>query len=100
MCTLFVQLHEAAVAYNITHYDSGETTRRHPARRHIAALGCLGGVNIANFLAHGPIYSALIEPKAVSTSRKIYFGAHQRRNPREQYQRALGTASNDSMSAA
>jgi len=44
--------------------------------------------------------NTLIEPKAVSTSRKIYFGAHQRRNPRDEYQRALGTASNDSMSAA
>src|SRR5262249_34870974 len=51
MRTLFIQFHEAAVAYNIACDDRGETTRRHPARRRITVPGSLDGVNIA--LAHG-----------------------------------------------
>jgi hypothetical protein len=102
MCTLFVQLHEAAVAYNITHYDRGETTRRHPARRRITVPGSLDGFNIA--LAHGatpPEANLLLPSRTKSQSgldqQKNLFERPSTRIIRTQYQRARRAAKTSSV---
>src|SRR6516164_6307090 len=47
MRAFFIDLHETAVANDVTSHDCCKTSRRHPARRRIGVARILGGINIA-----------------------------------------------------